>query len=112
MVRLPGTPRDRRRRCPSVHSPSLEAPESRALLADGISPAPGPPFQAVAGNPLSDAILATYTVTDRASGPGDQWRALISFGDGQADGPLIPVEKVRNSRSLTPTRTGCPALIP
>jgi hypothetical protein len=62
-------------------------------LADGISPAPVATLRAVAGIPLSDAIFATYTVTDPSSGPGDQWRGLINFGDGQVDGPLVPVAK-------------------
>jgi hypothetical protein len=67
--------------------------EARTLLADGISPAPAPLLQAVAGISLADAVFATYTVNDPLSGPGDQWRALINFGDGQVDGPLLPVDK-------------------
>ncbi len=93
MVSSPGTPRDRSRRRPAFRATAFEALERRALLADGISPAPSPPLQAVAGIPLSNAIFATYTVTAPSSAPGDQWRGLIDFGDGQADGPLIPVEK-------------------
>jgi hypothetical protein len=67
--------------------------ESRALLADGISPTPAPALHAVAGIPLSNAVFATYTVTDASSGSGAQWRGLINFGDGQVDGPLVPAEK-------------------
>jgi hypothetical protein len=93
MAWLRGSSRQRGRSRPSYRSRPLEALEPRALLADGISPAPGPALHAVAGVPLSDAIFATYTVTDPLSGPGDQWRALVNFGDGQADGPLIPVEQ-------------------
>jgi hypothetical protein len=62
-------------------------------MADGITPAPGPPINAVVGVPITDAIFATYTVTDPSGEPGDQWRAHINFGDGQGDGQLIPVEK-------------------
>jgi PKD domain len=83
---------DKRSR-PSYRLRRLEVLEPRALLADGISPVPGPPLHAVAGVPLTDALFATYTVTDASSGPGDQWRALVNFGDGQVDGPLIPVEE-------------------
>jgi hypothetical protein len=91
MVRSVGSAEGRRRRRPAYRLGALEMLEPRALLADGISPAPVPPLRAVAGIPLSDAVFATYTVTDTTTGPGDQWRALINFGDGQADGPLIPV---------------------
>jgi hypothetical protein len=81
---------DKRNR-PSYRLHPLEVLEPRALLADGISPAPVSPLHAVAGVSLSDVVFATYTVSDPSSGPGDQWRALVNFGDGQADGPLIPV---------------------
>ena len=62
-------------------------------MADGITPAPGPPINAVVGVPIRDAIFATYSVTDPSGGPGDQWRAHINFGDGQGDGPVIPVQR-------------------
>ncbi len=82
---------DKRKR-PTYRVGSLEILESRALLADGISPAAVPPLHATAGVPLSNVVFATYKVTDLTSGPGDQWRALINFGDGSpADGPLNPV---------------------
>ena len=93
MVKLAGRPGHRRRRMVAFRSRPLEALESRVTPADGISPMPGPPLHAIAGRPLSDAVFATYTVIDPTSGPGDQWRGLINFGDGQADGPLIPAEE-------------------
>jgi len=62
-------------------------------MADGITPAPGPPIDAVAGVPIRDAIFARYSVTDPTGGPGDQWRAHVNFGDGQGDGPVIPIQK-------------------
>lgn len=83
----------KRRRRVGFRSESLERLEPRVLLADGITPAPGPPLQAIAGVPISNAVFATYTVTDASGPPGDQWRALINFGDGQLDGPLIPVAR-------------------
>ena len=70
---------------------TLELLESRVLRADGITPAPGPPINAVVGVPITDAIFATYSIADPSGEPGDQWRAHISFGDGQGDGPVIPV---------------------
>jgi len=63
------------------------------LRADGITPSPGPTIDAVVGVPIRDAIFATYSVTDPSVGPGDQWRALINFGDGQVDGPVVPVQR-------------------
>src|SRR3954453_1373351 len=72
---------------------NLEVLESRVLMADGITPAPGPPIDAVAGVPIRDAIFAKYSVTDPTGGPGDQWRAHVNFGDGQGDGPVIPIQR-------------------
>jgi hypothetical protein len=71
----------------------VQALEGRALLADGIVATAVPPIQAVAGVALNDAVFATYMVSDPSGEPGTQWRALINFGDGQKDGPIIPVEK-------------------
>jgi hypothetical protein len=88
LARLSG---DRRR--VGFRSGLLEVLEPRVLCADGISPAPGPPIHAVAGVPISNAVFATYTVTDPTGAPGDQWRGLVNFGDGQVDGPLIPIAK-------------------
>jgi len=62
------------------------------LLADGITATPGQPIAAVVGSPITNAVLASYTVTDPSGEPGTQWRALINFGDGHSDGPVIPVE--------------------
>src|SRR4051812_28790549 len=90
MMRLVVSPEGRRRRRPSYRLGSLEVLEPRALLADGITPVPAPALHAVAGVPLSDAVFATFTVIDRSTGPGEQWRGLINFGDGQVDGPLLP----------------------
>jgi hypothetical protein len=81
----------RRRRIESLRG-NVEVLERRALLADGITPAAGPPITAAAGVPVRNAVFATYTVTDPTGQPGTQWRGLINFGDGQHDGPLIPVE--------------------
>jgi hypothetical protein len=70
----------------------VELLETRLLLADGITVAPGPSIAAVVGIPVTNAVLATYTVTDPSGEPGTQWRGLINFGDGRSDGPIIPVE--------------------
>ncbi len=70
----------------------VELLETRMLLADGITVTPGPSIAAVVGVPVTNAVLATYAVTDPSGEPGTQWRALINFGDGRSDGPVIPVE--------------------
>jgi hypothetical protein len=62
-------------------------------MADGITALPGPLLSGSVGVPITDAIFATYSVTDPSGEPGDQWRALINFGDGQKDGMVIPVQK-------------------
>ena len=77
---------DRRRRRLGFRSRAIEVLEPRALLADGITVAAGPPLKAVAGLPISNAVFATFTVTDPFAVPGPNWRALINFGDGHSDG--------------------------
>ena len=84
---------NRRPRRAVLLSMMTEVLESRALLADGITPAGVSPLTAVVDVPLTNAIFATYTVSDPSGEPGTQWRALINFGDGHIDGPVIPVEK-------------------
>jgi hypothetical protein len=71
---------------------AIEVLEPRALLADGITPSPGPPITATAGVPITNAVFATYTLTDASGEPGTQWRALIHFGDGQSDFLVIPIQ--------------------
>jgi hypothetical protein len=71
----------------------IEVLEARALLADGISASPGPALRAVAGVPVTNAVFATFTVTDPTVPPGENWRALINFGDGHLDGPVIPIQQ-------------------
>jgi PKD domain len=71
---------------------TLDALETRSLLSLGITPLAGAPIHAVAGVAITDAILATYTVTSSSGEPGTQWRAQIDFGDGQVDKQIVPVE--------------------
>jgi hypothetical protein len=70
----------------------VEVLEDRTLLADGITPTAGAPINAVVGVPITNAIFATYTVSDAAGAPGTQWRAQINFGDGQSAKMLVPVQ--------------------
>jgi hypothetical protein len=65
----------------------VEVLETRALLADGITPAAGAPISAVAGVPISNAVFASFTVSDPSAllGPANLERAKIIFGDGQVD---------------------------
>ncbi len=75
-------------------SPSrmIEVLEDRVLRAGGITPSAGAPISAVAGVPITNAIFATYTVSDPSGAPGTQWRAQISFGDGQTLKQVVPIE--------------------
>jgi hypothetical protein len=70
----------------------IEVLEDRTLLADGITPAAGAPINAVVGVPITNAIFATYTVSDPSGAPGTQWRAEIMFGDGQVSKQIVPVQ--------------------
>jgi hypothetical protein len=88
MSRRPG---DRRRRSGGSPPRMIEVLEDRALLAGGITPAAGAPINAVAGVPITNAIFATYTVSDPSGAPGTQWRAEIMFGDGQLSKQVVPV---------------------
>ncbi|MFI5455660.1 MAG: hypothetical protein ACHRXM_09430 [Isosphaerales bacterium] len=89
---IPGFYGDRRRQRVKSVRWTVEVLETRALLADGITATPGLPIAATVGIPITNAVLASYTVTDPSGEPGTQWRALINFGDGHSDGPLIPGE--------------------
>jgi hypothetical protein len=71
---------------------TVEVLEARTLLANGITVTPGPLITVALGTKINNADFATYTVTDPSGEPGTQWRALINFGDGQIDGPVIPIE--------------------
>jgi hypothetical protein len=82
-----------RRHVRTYRPETIERLELRALLADGISASPGPLITATAGVPISNAVFATFTVTDLSGRPGTDWRALINFGDGHRDDFVIPVEK-------------------
>jgi hypothetical protein len=93
MRRIPERSGQKRRGREAFRERTLDALESRALLADGITASAAVPLYAVAGVPIRNAVFASFTVTDPTASPGTQWRALINFGDGQSDGPVIPVEK-------------------
>jgi hypothetical protein len=51
---------------------TIEILETRALLADGISPAAGPAINAVAGVAITNADFASFTITDSTGEPGSQ----------------------------------------
>jgi hypothetical protein len=61
------------------------------LLADGISASGAASIYAVAGVPITNAVIATYTVTDPSGAPGTKWRALADFGDGQSSKQIVPI---------------------
>jgi hypothetical protein len=88
---IPGGDRVQRRKR-HLRPTICEFLESRTLLADGITASPGAPITAVVGIPVTNAIVATYTIADPSGEPGTQWRALINFGDGHSEGPVLPVE--------------------
>jgi hypothetical protein len=49
-------------------------------------------MSAVAGTTISSAVFATYSVSDPSGLPGNKWRAKISFGDGQVDKNVVPIQ--------------------
>src|SRR5260221_47552 len=100
---IPGRHEGRRRRTRGSLPATLEVLESRALLADGISPAAGAPISAVAGVPITNAVFATFTVTD-PSVNGSIWRSKISFGDGQVD-KNVPSVQVGSGFEFVDTHT-------
>ena len=90
---IPGLYANRRRPRREALPGMIEILEARALLADGITASAGAALNAVAGVPITNAVFATFTVTDPTVSSGENWRALINFGDGHLDGPVIPVQK-------------------
>ena len=95
---------------------NVEMLEDRVFLADGITPLGARPSQlwwAFRSLMQSSQLIRSLT---QSGEPGDQWRAHINFGDGQDDGPVIPVQKgaefafidtqyVQRRRALTPSRS-------
>lgn len=72
--------------------PAVESLEPRELLADGITPSGGSPITAAPGVAIANAVFASYVVSDSSGQPGTQFRAKISFGDGQVDKKVVPVQ--------------------
>src|SRR5262245_12920345 len=81
---IPGLCGSRQRQQNGCLPEMVEVLDVRALLADGISPAPGPPINAVAGVPITKAVVATFTITDSTGSPGTKWNSKITWGDGTA----------------------------
>src|SRR5262249_39740533 len=82
---IPGRSAPRRRKGWGSLPRTIEVLETRALLADGISPTPGPPLSGRPGVPLTNVTVASFTITDPSGSPGTKWNAQIKWGDGQAD---------------------------
>jgi hypothetical protein len=99
-----GLDQARRRETVRTLPRTIEVLEARTLLADGISPTAGPPINAVAGVPITNAVLASFTIIDSTGEPANQWRALIVFGDGQND-ELVPPVQVGNTFEFVDTHT-------
>ena len=79
--------------CPTVgRTPAGLAVESRELLADGITATGGSTITAAPGVAITNAVFATYIVSDSSGQPGTQFRAKISFGDGQVDKKVVTVQ--------------------
>ena len=93
MVRLERSPGDRRRRRSACRFDAPEVLESARCWPMASARLPAPRSTRSRASPSPMPLFATYTVTDPSTGPGDQWRGLINFGDGQVDGPLIPIEQ-------------------
>ncbi|HZW30677.1 MAG TPA: hypothetical protein VFF52_08230, partial [Isosphaeraceae bacterium] len=75
-------PADRRRRVATLPA-MIEVLETRALLADGITPAAGAHLSGTAGAALTNVVVATFTVTS-SSVNGATWRAKVDWGDGSS----------------------------
>jgi hypothetical protein len=106
MSRMTPTPADRRRRIARLLA-TVEVLETRALLADGITPAGGADLTAKAGVPLSGAVFATFTVSDPSAllGPANLERARIDFGDGSPPDKNVPATPTGNGFQFVDTHT-------
>lgn len=77
---------DRRRRHKRDTVPRIcEVLEPRVLLADGITAKPGAQINGSPGVPITNAVVATFSITDSSGQPGSKWNAQIIWGDGQSD---------------------------
>ena len=91
MRRTPSPHQERSRSRARCYPLKVESLERRELLADGITASGASPISAQPGVPITNAVFATYSVSDSSGQPGTQWRAKINFGDGQSDKKLVPV---------------------
>jgi hypothetical protein len=87
-------PADRRRRVAALPA-MIEVLETRALLADGITPAAGAHLNGSAGVALTNVVVATFTVTD-PSVNGATWRARVDWGDHGALDKNVPATALPN----------------
>jgi hypothetical protein len=74
-------------------------------MADGIAPVAGMPLTATAGVPLTNVIVATFTVTDPTATPATGWRAFVQWGDGQADKQVVPTAEANGTFAFLDTHT-------
>jgi hypothetical protein len=95
MIRVTRAPRAGYRRDRTHFLGRLETLEDRMLLADGITPAPGPNLTGTPGVKLSNVVVATFTIADSSGSPGSKWNARVDWGDNTA-----------NDKRLTPTQVG------
>src|SRR3954447_20842767 len=73
-------------------APWAEILEVRTLMANGIAPSGGSPILTSPNVALTNVTVASFTVTDTTGSPGSKWRALISWGDGDQDKLVIPIQ--------------------
>src|SRR5437588_503801 len=70
----------------------IENLETRTLLADGITPSPGPHLDATVGVALTNVTVAHFAIADSTGQPGSKWRAHVDWGDGQSAKLIVPVQ--------------------
>src|SRR2546423_588918 len=75
----------------------LEVLEDRLLLANGITPHPGPQLTGTVGVALTNVTVATFDVADASGAPGTKWNAKITWGDGSAPVLRVPAKAVSGS---------------
>ena len=89
ILEIPRRASGARRRAPAGRW--IEILEKRVLLADGITPLPGPQINGSPGVALNNVVVATYTIANSDGNPGTKWRAKVDWGDGSApDKQVMP----------------------
>jgi len=79
--------------------------EPRILLTDGVTNTAAPPLHGSTGVPLTNVLVASFTIDDPSALPSDQWLGRIVWGDGGETKQISNVPGPNNTFEIHGTHT-------